>query len=106
MIGLDRNLKGKDLISKSSIHDSRRFRPSTSSALEPENAVTSNDELGGHWPEKMPARAGGTKKFAFLKCKVCIQKKLRKETSYRCKGCPDKPPLCPVCFGPYHDNLV
>ncbi|XP_045457227.1 piggyBac transposable element-derived protein 4-like [Melitaea cinxia] len=103
-IGLDKNLKGSDLIKTSSIHDNRRFRPTTTcTANIPDN---DGSVIQGHWPEQMPARPGTTKKFAFLKCKFCTQKKIRKETSYRCKGCSDKPPLCPSCFEPYHASLL
>ncbi|CAK1587946.1 unnamed protein product [Parnassius mnemosyne] len=70
--------------------------------------ILKNDGLvmQGHWPEQMPARPGTTKKKAFLKCKFCTQKKIRKETSYRCKGYSVKPPLCPSCFEPYHASLL
>lgn len=104
MIGLDKNLKGSDLINTSSIHDNRRFRPTTTCSTNV--PATGRNEMHGHWPEQMHARPGTTKKFAFLKCKLCTQKKIRKETSYRCKGCPDKAPLCPSCFEPYHASLL
>lgn len=102
MIGLDHKLKGKDLVSGNSIHDNRRFKPSGSRE---ENISGTESTFSGHWPEQMPSRPGTKKKFAFLKCKVCTQKQIRRETSYRCKGCSDKPPLCPSCFEEYHLNL-
>ncbi|XP_047028874.1 piggyBac transposable element-derived protein 4-like [Helicoverpa zea] len=106
MIGISNlKIKGRDIINKNSIHDSRRFRPSTSSAPQPENSSVTENLMSGHWPEQVPSRPGTTKKFAFLKCKVCSKNKIRKETSYRCKGCPDKPPLCPSCFEIYHESI-
>ena len=37
------------------------------------------------------------------RCKVCHKEGLRKETSYQCKNCVDKPGLCPApCFEIYH----
>lgn len=108
MIGIgDRNLKGVNIVNTSSIYDNRRFRPSTSTliAFQPSNATEPENILSGHWPEQVPSRPGTKKKFAFLKCKVCSKKNIRKETSYRCKGCIDKPPLCPSCFEEYHKNL-
>lgn len=109
MIGLNDNVKPRDLYSKSNIHDSRRFRPSTSvntdNQVQPVTVSYPGNKMYGHWPEQILARPGVTKKFAFLKCKVCSKNNIRKETSYRCKGCPDKPPLCPSCFEVYHENL-
>lgn len=61
----------------------------------------------GHWPEKIPVREGSKKKSNFLKCKMCWEsKKNRKETSFRCKGCPNKTPLCPLCFEGWHGEMV
>lgn len=100
--------KPRDLFSNSNIiHDSRRFRPNQSSAAphEANDSQTANT-VRGHWPRQMAARPGTKKKFAFLKCKVCTQKNIRRETSYRCNVCPDKPPLCPSCFECYHENLL
>ena len=37
------------------------------------------------------------------RCVVCYRKKIRKESRYQCKNCPDKPGLCPApCFEEYH----
>ncbi|XP_045769865.1 piggyBac transposable element-derived protein 4-like isoform X1 [Maniola jurtina] len=106
MIGISgRNIKPKDMISQRSIHDNRRFRPSTSTLSTPSaNIPVAENVTTGHWPEQMLSRPGTSKKFAFLKCKVCSKNNIRKETSYRCKGCPDKPPLCPSCFEAYHGH--
>lgn len=59
---------------------------------------------GGHWPEKIPGTPGekSTKKSVFLKCRMCSKKKIRRETSFRCKGCTEKPPLCALCFEEWH----
>ena len=57
-----------------------------------------------HWPEKNPGvpSAKSNKKKVFLKCRQCSKTGQRKETSYRCKGCAEKPPLCPDCFEEWH----
>lgn len=106
MIGIhDRNIKGKDMVNQRSIYDNRRFRPSTSSDPQAVNISGTENITTGHWPEQILSRPGTAKKFAFLKCKVCTKKNIRKETSYRCKGCPTKPPLCPSCFESYHNSI-
>lgn len=106
MIGIhDRNIKGKDMVNQRSIYDNRRFRPSTSSDPQAVNISGTENITTGHWPEQILSRPGTAKKFAFLKCKVCTKKNIRKETSYRCKGCPTKPPLCPSCFEAYHNSI-
>lgn len=106
MIGInDRNIKATDMVNQGSIYDNRRFRSSNSSASQSVKSSATENIMTGHWPEQILSRPGTAKKFAFLKCKVCTKKNIRKETSYRCKGCPDKPPLCPSCFEEYHNNL-
>ena len=41
----------------------------------------------------------------YLCCRVCTQKKKRRETRYRCKDCEGGPPLCPApCFAIYHGH--
>lgn len=58
----------------------------------------------GHWPVRILAGENTKKRFYYLKCRVCTIKypKKRRETSYRCKGCPNSPPLCPQCFEEWH----
>nr|CAI5820513.1 unnamed protein product [Callosobruchus analis] len=59
----------------------------------------------GHWPEKIPAQSESSKKFCYKKCRLCTRKKQRKEASFCCKGCPEKPPLCPGCFEEWHQPV-
>lgn len=58
----------------------------------------------GHWPIRIAARENSKKKYSFLNCGVCLSQepKRRRETSYRCSGCPKSPPLCPECFESWH----
>lgn len=65
-----------------------------------------NESINGHWPEKIPKKDPADKKSVFLKCKMCTKNKIRRETSFRCKGCPDKPALCPCCFEDWHRQLL
>lgn len=55
----------------------------------------------GHWPIRQPGN-NTSKPFNYLACKLCRRKKQRRETSFRCKGCPGMPPLCPNCFEEWH----
>lgn len=59
----------------------------------------------GHWPEKIPVREGSKKTTNYMKCKMCTKKKIRRESGLRCKGCPDKPALCAICFEEWHNQL-
>lgn len=61
-----------------------------------------NIEYNGHWPEKIPVRENSKKSSCYMKCKMCSKKKIRRETSLRCKGCREKPALCAVCFEEWH----
>lgn len=100
LIQLPGDVEAKHLIRRQK-HDNRR----------PEQAsygtehVIPGPSTGGHWPEKNPGEPTpkSKKKKVFLKCRLCTSKKIRKETSYRCKGCAEKPPLCPDCFQEWHE---
>lgn len=93
-------VKGKHLLIPRNIHDNRKT-PATMTQAE---AIPSSSGKGGHWPERNPLLPNRTRKTTFLKCRMCTKKKLRKETSYRCKTCPEKPPLCPDCFEEWHSK--
>lgn len=93
-------VKGKHLLIPRNIHDNRKT-PATMTQAE---AIPSSSGEGGHWPERNPLLPNSTRKTTFLKCRMCTKKKLRKETSYRCKTCPEKPPLCPDCFEEWHSK--
>ena len=56
-----------------------------------------------HFLEKIPAPEDFQRKTYFLRCRQCSFEQIRKETSYRCKTCSHKPPLCPDCFEKYHE---
>ncbi|XP_049875780.1 uncharacterized protein LOC126377510 [Pectinophora gossypiella] len=58
--------------------------------------------IQNHWPEMIPVPPNHKRAKVFLKCRECRANKTMKETSYRCKGCLDKPALCPGCFEAYH----
>lgn len=62
----------------------------------------SSQLLNTHWPEPIPKTENCKRNKAFLKCRLCAKNKIKKETSYRCKGCTSKPPLCPGCFEQWH----
>lgn len=96
LTNLPSNLEGKNII-LSENHDSRRYERSNQVERMAQGLV-------GHWPEKIPGTPGGKskKKSVFLKCRMCYKKNIRRETSFRCKGCEEKPPLCPVCFEEWH----
>lgn len=75
---------------------------------------TSNQDRGqegttlqalNHWPEPIPKTENCKRNKAFLKCRLCSKNKIKKETSYRCKGCSSKPPLCPGCFEQWHCQI-
>lgn len=56
-----------------------------------------------HTLEKIPPPNDWKRKSYFLRCRQCTQNKIRRQTSYRCETCPDKPPLCVTCFGSFHN---
>lgn len=77
LINLPENIETKSLV-RTSRHSNRRFQ------------IPLPEENVGHWPEKIPGVPGpkSGKKYVFL----------NRRTSFRCKGCVGKPPLCPSCF--------
>ncbi|CAH1958879.1 unnamed protein product [Acanthoscelides obtectus] len=95
---------GADLIK------TRTGRPKTSvlpETVEPGPSYQPSDQhrvVFQHYPEKIPAPEGYKRKTYFLRRKECWKNNVRKETYVRCKGCPDKPALCPTCFESYHEN--
>ncbi|KAF0725559.1 piggyBac transposable element-derived protein 4-like [Aphis craccivora] len=57
----------------------------------------------GHMQEKIPHPPGWKRSGYFLRCRQCTKQKKVKQTSWRCKMCPEQPPLCPgICFSMYH----
>nr|CAI5821426.1 unnamed protein product [Callosobruchus analis] len=104
LLKLPENAEGIHMVRKSK-NDCRRFESQQSMATEG-SAIPEKNE--GHWPEKIPGVPGpkSGKKSVFLKCKLCNMKNIRKETSYRCKGCNGKPSLCPNCFEEWHNRNV
>lgn len=101
LIQLPADIEAKHLIRRQK-HDNRR--PEQAS-YETEHVIP-GPSSEGHWPERNPGEptAKSNKKSVFLKCRLCTTKKIRKETSYRCKGCVEKPPLCPDCFQEWHEK--
>lgn len=90
--------EGKDLVN---LVTSRGRPPKAQSATCPIDMSTH------HFPEKIPFPFGhnnqGKNKSYQKRCKVCSENGGRKETSFKCKNCPDKPALCPAeCFEIYH----
>ena len=62
---------------------------------------------GRHFMEKVfkkePVDNNIMKRKFSKRCKVCYARKIRRETRYQCKTCPEKPGLCPdTCFEIYH----
>lgn len=96
------HLEGKDLVRKQKNDSRRTERPHLRDVP---NHVP--NQPSGHWPEKIPGVPGpkSQKTSVFLKCRMCNKNKKRKETSFRCKGCVEKPPLCPTCFEEWHQLL-
>lgn len=86
---------GQDFVSKSSV---RRRAPLATNMPSTSTAVIQ------HYIEKIPVAEGSKRKTVFHRCKFCYKiKKIRKETSFRCKTCPNKPSLCvEPCFEQYH----
>ncbi|CAK9803072.1 hypothetical protein ANTQUA_LOCUS3569 [Anthophora quadrimaculata] len=64
--------------------------------------MASTSSTQQHFLEKIPLPVDFQRKTYFLRCRQCSANQIRKETSYTCKTCPKKPPLCPECFESYH----
>ncbi len=62
----------------------------------------SNPGQNEHILEKIPPPIHWKRKSYFLRCRECTRNNIRRQTSYRCKICADKPPLCVTCFGSFH----
>ncbi|CAK9832785.1 PiggyBac transposable element-derived protein 4 [Anthophora retusa] len=90
----DTEISGKSLAALTPIRG--RPRQINSSPM----ASTSSTQQ--HFLEKIPLPVDFQRKTYFLRCRQCSANQIRKETSYRCKTCPKKPPLCPECFESYH----
>ena len=52
-----------------------------------------------HIPEKIPGNDAGRRR---LKCRQCAKGDRRKDTNFRCRGCPLQPALCLTCFSDWH----
>lgn len=102
LLKIPANLEAKNLIRRHK-HDNRKQE---NTVYEPESSTNQNIFVG-HWPERNSGHTSvkSNKKKVFLKCRMCTKKGLRKETGYCCKGCLNKPPLCPECFEDWHKDL-
>lgn len=56
----------------------------------------------GHQPVLLPPT--NNKSNPTRRCRLCFQKKTRKETRYFCKECPEMPSLCVTCFSDFHQK--
>ncbi|XP_045459219.1 piggyBac transposable element-derived protein 4-like [Melitaea cinxia] len=106
LIGLKEE-KGKDLIRNSNKNDSRRHALQLTSEPEQHNTQKESSQPAnhGHWPTRMTPSTNSKKKYAFLSCKQCSKNKVRRDTSYFCKGCYKSPALCPSCFEDWHKDM-
>lgn len=94
------NIKPNLLLAQRNKHDNRLGERSVT-------LPSNNDENTtgyGHWPEKIPVKEGSKKTTNYMKCKMCAKRKIRRETGLRCKGCPEKPALCAICFEEWHNQ--
>lgn len=96
------NLSCADIISSKKISNPRKSLPNSNQSNHQEG--TSSQVANNHWPELIPKTENCKRNKVFLKCRLCTKNKIKKETSYRCKGCPSKAPLCPGCFEPWHSR--
>ncbi|XP_037036862.1 piggyBac transposable element-derived protein 4-like [Bradysia coprophila] len=55
-----------------------------------------------HIMEKIPMPEAHQPSY-YQRCKFCAEKKIRKQTCYRCNSCPAKPPICAECFKEKHE---
>lgn len=79
-----------------------RGRPRSSKISTPCASTSTSSHNNQHFLEKIPPPPGFKRKSYFQRCRVCSAQKVRRETSYRCKTCPGKLPMCQKCFEPYH----
>lgn len=69
-------------------------------------AEDSNETLAQHVLEKIPVPPNSKRKSNFLRCRECSKNNKRGQTSWRCKMCKTKPPLCVgECFEHFHLSL-
>lgn len=91
---------------KSNFYD---YRLKVIGALLPQTTVTPRPKpkpSQEHFPIKITAK-NSVGRVIRKRCKMCHQKKIRKESLYHCEICPDKPGLCITeCFVDYHRNLL
>ncbi|XP_017790287.1 PREDICTED: uncharacterized protein LOC108572508 [Habropoda laboriosa] len=68
--------------------------------------VENQEEVSqSHFQEKIPVPESYRRKIYHLRCRYCSKNNVRKETSWRCRDCDEKPPLCPgPCFEKWHSN--
>jgi hypothetical protein len=90
---------------KKNKHENRRQKESNNDDRGESSALPQSEGFD-HWPELIPLTENCKRAKVFLKCRMCTKNKIVKQTSYRCKGCPNKPPLCPSCFEDWHRNLT
>jgi hypothetical protein len=81
------------------------FRLAIIEELLPENASRDvgppkKNVTGNHFIGRCEASEKG--RTLRKKCRQCAKNKIRKDTIYYCKDCPDFPGLCLDCFKPYH----
>ena len=95
LLGISPNMKdGRKLIKRGSINNPKER--SKSPLLGPQPALQ-------HILEKIPLPVGYNRKSYFLRCRQCSKNGKRGQTSWRCSGCEDMPPLCVgACFANFH----
>lgn len=105
LLGISDDLKdGRKLVKRGSMNIIRNI-PVT---LIPEH-VTSESAIPAtpqHTLEKIPVPENSKRKSNFLRCRECSKNGKRGQTSWRCKMCETKPPLCVgKCFENFHAFL-
>lgn len=92
------------------IHEGQQLVKSTSSlnrSRSPKQNLSSSPmsvPLNIHTKEKIPVPESCKRKYYYQRCRTCNENRIRNETSFRCKDCPGKPPLCLLCFENHKDD--
>lgn len=100
LLGIPADLKdGRMLVRTGLLHGGRRDSTASSAVPSPTPTRTTLE----HVLEKIPLPENYSRKSYFLRCRQCSKEGKRSQTSWRCKGCSIKPPLCQgECFENYH----
>lgn len=94
LLHIPADMSGSQLRVPNSLHDNRRTKIQN---------IQGNASNNGHFPEKIPLPSENYKRNTyFMNCRQCCLVGNRSQTSWRCKGCAEKPPLCPGCFEEFH----